>query len=535
MKILVIAAFLSVPLFAQNPPNGVTMHTADPTGSCSYPSADWQNYSNQKLWNCGTDATWHQVIGAGGGGSVTSVATGSCLKGGPITTTGTIALDGAVNPQTTTYQVLAADFSACKTITVASGTFTITLVASGSQPAAGQSISILNYGSGTVTVARSGQNINGGTASLTIGPGSATSPSGASIKSDGTDYFALVGSSFPATTCTNQFIRSLAAGTAAGTCASVAAASDVTGTLPVANGGTGVTAVQGNGSKVQLSTGTTTTNDCVKFDANGNTVDAGSACGGAAAAVSWGSYGTSAVNLTTISGLFGPIFGTTAIGATESLVQSAVSSATSLTNLQVKATNVGASDTLTVTLRVNGASSALTCQIGSSGTSCSDTTHSVAVVAGDLVDVIFAATGISLPASAQLAYGISQTGAQGATGATGATGPANNPSPTAGTSISLTSGIAQFFICTGTCTVTPPVPAAGAQYCVYNDNNVATVITLAAIGSSARYENTARTAYGTAGTGTFISGGAVKDSVCIVFRDSTHYSTLSSNGSWTAN
>lgn len=36
---------------------------------------------------------------------------------------------------------------------------------------------------------------------------------------------------------------------------------------------------QGNGAKVQLSTGTTTTNDCVKYDANGNTVDAGSACG----------------------------------------------------------------------------------------------------------------------------------------------------------------------------------------------------------------------------------------------------------------
>ena len=30
--------------------------------------------------------------------------------------------------------------------------------------------------------------------------------------------------------------------------------------------------------KVQASTGTTTTNDCVKFDGNGNTVDAGAAC-----------------------------------------------------------------------------------------------------------------------------------------------------------------------------------------------------------------------------------------------------------------
>ncbi len=37
--------------------------------------------------------------------------------------------------------------------------------------------------------------------------------------------------------------------------------------------------LQGNGAKVQLSTGTTTLNDCVKFDSNGNTVDAGAACG----------------------------------------------------------------------------------------------------------------------------------------------------------------------------------------------------------------------------------------------------------------
>ena len=49
--------------------------------------------------------------------------------------------------------------------------------------------------------------------------------------------------------------------------------------LAVASGGTGVTSAQGSGSKVQLSSGATTLNDCVKFDANGNTVDAGAACG----------------------------------------------------------------------------------------------------------------------------------------------------------------------------------------------------------------------------------------------------------------
>lgn len=42
--------------------------------------------------------------------------------------------------------------------------------------------------------------------------------------------------------------------------------------------GGGSTTNQGNGGKIQLSTGTTTTNDCAKFDANGNTVDAGGTC-----------------------------------------------------------------------------------------------------------------------------------------------------------------------------------------------------------------------------------------------------------------
>ena len=35
---------------------------------------------------------------------------------------------------------------------------------------------------------------------------------------------------------------------------------------------------QGNGTLIQLSTGSTTSGNCVKFDANGNTVDAGAAC-----------------------------------------------------------------------------------------------------------------------------------------------------------------------------------------------------------------------------------------------------------------
>ncbi len=143
---------------------------------------------------------------------------------------------------------------------------------------------------------------------------------------------------------------------------------------------------------------------------------------GSSTPINWGSYGTSAVNLLTLNGLFGPLFGTGVPGATETLVQSTVSVATSITNLYVNTGNIGAGDTLTVTLRKNGSSQTLTCQIPASGTTCTDTIHSVTVAAGDLVDVIFAGTGISLPTSSQLSYGVSQTGALGATGATGATG-----------------------------------------------------------------------------------------------------------------
>lgn len=48
--------------------------------------------------------------------------------------------------------------------------------------------------------------------------------------------------------------------------------------------------VQGNGTKVQLSTGSTTTDNCVKFDANGNTVDAGAACGSGGSPVAQNAY-----------------------------------------------------------------------------------------------------------------------------------------------------------------------------------------------------------------------------------------------------
>ncbi len=147
-----------------------------------------------------------------------------------------------------------------------------------------------------------------------------------------------------------------------------------------------------------------------------------------------------------------------------------------------------------------------------------DTTTSAGACATSTVKV----NGASVPASAQ------------GVGTNSSSQIITTYTASSGTSVSLTAPF-EIYVCTSTCTVTPPVPALGYQFCVVNGDNVATVITMAAIGSSARYENTARTAYGTAGTGTFISAGAVKDFVCIVGLDSTHYLTTNFSGTWTAN
>jgi hypothetical protein len=107
---------------------------------------------------------------------------------------------------------------------------------------------------------------------------------------------------------------------------------------------------------------------------------------------------------------------------------------------------------------------------------------------------------------------------------------------TTGTSVTLAAPRG-YFVCTSTCTITVPVPAAGYEFCVRNDNNVATAITFAAIGSSGRYEKAdgLYTSYGTAGTGTAVSTAAAGSKLCIVGLDSTHYIVGSYLGSWTMN
>lgn len=160
---------------------------------------------------------------------------------------------GATNAQTATYQVLAADFNNLSPIIVASGTFTITLVASGTQPATGKYIDVINYGSGVVTIARSGQNINGGTTSLTLPAASGTAPTSARVLSDGTNYFAWMMQVPATTTCTNQFLRAVN-GNAAGTCASVVQAD-----LPATTKARGIPFTIGDPAGTALTVAATTT------------------------------------------------------------------------------------------------------------------------------------------------------------------------------------------------------------------------------------------------------------------------------------
>ena len=94
------------------------------------------------------------------------------------------------------------------------------------------------------------------------------------------------------------------------------------------------------------------------------------------------------------------------------------------------------------------------------------------------------------------------------------------------------SGAIGYYVCTTTCAITLPTPAAGFQFCIRNDSAVTTVITISAI-TSVQFEKTTYNGYGTVTTGTMVSGGALGDKICLVGRDATHYLVGSYVGIWT--
>lgn len=260
----------------------------------------------------------------------------------------------------------------------------------------------------------------------------------------------------------------------------------LTANLPVIGGGAGAAPTvgtrSGNTTEFATVTGSTPSGNCAKWDASGNVVDAGSPCGSSSGTVT---------SISTTSPITGGTITTTGTIAC--------------------ATCVTAASALTSNLPIFGAGS----QATAVGTRSGNTTE-VATVTGSTPSGNCA----KWDANGNIVDNGSTCGVPGTTAP--------------GTNTTL-SGSYQIYFCTGTCTITVPVPSLNLQYCVANDDNVGTVITMAALGSSARYETTARTGYGTAGTGTMVSGGAVGDMVCIVGRDSTHYETTNYVGVWTVN
>ena len=99
-------------------------------------------------------------------------------------------------------------------------------------------------------------------------------------------------------------------------------------------------------------------------------------------------------------------------------------------------------------------------------------------------------------------------------------------------------GPREYYVCTGTCAPTlpvPPVSGSSYEFCVSNDMGVSTAITFGAIGSGVMYPKGDGTGWGTAGTGTFTMPAAAGNKVCFVSKDATHYNLESITGSGTAN
>jgi hypothetical protein len=170
-------------------------------------------------------------------------------------------------------------------------------------------------------------------------------------------------------------------------------AANVTGTVAVANGGTGQTAalVQGGviysaSTTAQGSTALGTEGEILQSSGTGTPV--------------WVSGGTmmfagntNNVNANTGSTTFYPVMGTisgTAVTTSTSAgTRTLISRAGTITNLYVKSsTNPGSGNSYAITIRKNGSSTTVTATIsGGSATSANYTTNSFTVAAGDEIEI----------------------------------------------------------------------------------------------------------------------------------------------------
>lgn len=153
----------------------------------------------RQILNCSTGMSCSDDAGGlrttltatGTGGSVTNVATGCGLSGGPVTTTGTILASFTVNAHTTTSEaILNADCGKLDTFSNAGAVaVSIAQAGSGGLFVSGWSVWLENLGAGTVTITPATSTIDGA-ATLTL-----TTNQGVQLFSDGTNYFTQRGRS----------------------------------------------------------------------------------------------------------------------------------------------------------------------------------------------------------------------------------------------------------------------------------------------------------------------------------------------------
>jgi hypothetical protein len=144
-------------------------------------------------------------------------------------------------------------------------------------------------------------------------------------------------------------------------------------------------ATHGNTSTVQLESGTTTSGHCADFDANGNLVDAGAACG-ASAGASVFPLTSGGAALSTSATQFE---GAADVGSSEASHQVPMPRSGTVSELYCHDSGTfSGTQQLVITVRQNGASSTLTCTLNSTNTTtCNDTTHNFSVAAGDLINL----------------------------------------------------------------------------------------------------------------------------------------------------
>lgn len=177
-----------------------------------------------------------------GAGSLGSVATSSVTIGSPLTSAGTPGyVVGGSGWTLDIDDIQAADLDLTD-ITLATFTDDVGFATFSYPFPSNATSTLLTFSQGLLSTASStigdgtqagGLTISGGATTTNL---AATSLTSAGVITNSIGQFA----EYAGTSCTNQFVRSLSALIAA-TCAAVDLAADVTGTLPVGNGGTGAT------------------------------------------------------------------------------------------------------------------------------------------------------------------------------------------------------------------------------------------------------------------------------------------------------